>query len=81
MPYENKYDELPYVVQGDNSLAVRSYLQDIAYSSEALKAFLERLDELPERTLVVFGAIIYRAFTLMKYKKKIKGIYCTRQNS
>ena len=54
MPYENKYDELPYVVQGDNSLAVRSYLQDIAYSSEALKAFLERLDELPERTLVVF---------------------------
>lgn len=33
MPYENKYDELPYVVQGDNSLAVRSYLQDIAYSS------------------------------------------------
>lgn len=54
MPYENKYDKLPYVVQGDNSLAVRSYLQDIAYSSEALKAFLERLDELPERTLVVF---------------------------
>lgn len=54
MPYENKYDELPYVVQGDNSLAVRSYLQDIAYSSEALKAFLERLDELTERTLVVF---------------------------
>ncbi len=54
MPYENKYDELPYVVQGDNSLAVRSYLQDIAYSSEALKAFLERLDKLPERTLVVF---------------------------
>lgn len=54
MPYENKYDELPYVVQGDNSLAVRSYLQDIAYSSESLKAFLERLDELPERTLVVF---------------------------
>jgi phosphoglycerol transferase MdoB-like AlkP superfamily enzyme len=54
MPYENKYDKLPYFVQGDNSLAVRSYLQDIAYSSEALKAFLERLDELPERTLVVF---------------------------
>ncbi|MGG5371849.1 LTA synthase family protein [Enterococcus sp. AZ196] len=54
MPYENKYDDLPYVVQGDNSLALRSYLQDIAYSSEALKGFLEKLDELPERTLVVF---------------------------
>ena len=54
MPYENKYNNLPYGVQGDNSSAVRSYLQDIAYSSEALKAFLEKLDDLPERTLVVF---------------------------
>lgn len=54
MPYENKYEDLPYVVRGDNSSAVRSYLQDIAYSSEALKAFLEKLDDLPERTLVVF---------------------------
>lgn len=54
MPYENKYNDLPYGVQGDNSSAVRSYLQDIAYSSEALKAFLEKLDDLPERTLVVF---------------------------
>lgn len=54
MPYENKYNDLTYGVQGDNSSAVRSYLQDIAYSSEALKAFLEKLDDLPERTLVVF---------------------------
>lgn len=54
MPYENKYEDLPYVVRGDNSSAVRSYLQDIAYSSEALKDFLEKLDDLPERTLVVF---------------------------
>lgn len=54
MPYENKYADLPYMVKGDNSLSVQSYLQDIAYSSEALKNFLNELDELPERTLVVF---------------------------
>lgn len=54
MPYENKYAELPYTAKGDNSLSVRSYLQDIALSSEALKDFLGKLDDLPERTLVVF---------------------------
>lgn len=54
MPYEDKYTELPYIAKGDNSSAVRSYLQDIAYSSEALKSFLKKLDKLPERTLVVF---------------------------
>lgn len=54
MPYENKYSELPYLAKGDNSSAVRSYLQDIAYSSEALKEFLQALDKLPQRTLVVF---------------------------
>ncbi|MGX7205150.1 sulfatase-like hydrolase/transferase [Enterococcus pingfangensis] len=54
MPYEDKYADLPYIAKGDNSSADRSYLQDIAYSSEALKNFLEKLDKLPERTLVVF---------------------------
>lgn len=54
MPYENKYNDLSYAVKGDNRLSVQSYVQDIAYSSEALKAFLEQLDDLPERTLVVF---------------------------
>lgn len=54
MPYENKYDELPYLVKGEDSMAVRSYLHDVAYSSEALNDFLTKLDKLPERTLVVF---------------------------
>lgn len=54
MPYENKYSNIPYLVKGDDSLSVRAYLQDIAYSSQALKDFLKKLDDLPERTLVVF---------------------------
>lgn len=54
MPYENKYSNIPYLVKGDDSLSVRAYLQDIAYSSQALKDFLQKLDDLPERTLVVF---------------------------
>ncbi|WP_407854839.1 LTA synthase family protein [Enterococcus hailinensis] len=54
MPYENKYDEVPYLVKGDDTSSVRSYLQDVAYSSEALKDFLADIDKLPERTLVVF---------------------------
>lgn len=54
MPYENKYTELPYLVKGDNSLSLRSYLKDVEYSSRALKTFLAKLDSLPKRTLVVF---------------------------
>ncbi|MGM0174399.1 LTA synthase family protein [Enterococcus sp. DIV0800] len=54
MPYENKYSELPYLARGENTTALRSYMQDIAYSSQALQAFLKKLDDLPERTLVVF---------------------------
>lgn len=54
MPYENKYTDVPYMVKGDNSLSLQMYLQDIAYSSEALNDFLRELDDLSERTLVVF---------------------------
>lgn len=54
MPYENKYADPTYLAKGDNSSAVQGYLQDIAYSSEALAAFLQKLDDLPKRTLVVF---------------------------
>lgn len=54
MPYENKYSDVSYTAKGDSSLAVKNYLQDIAYSSEALNNFLKKLDQLPKRTLVVF---------------------------
>ncbi|MDT2828090.1 sulfatase-like hydrolase/transferase [Enterococcus viikkiensis] len=54
MPYENKYSELPYLARGENTTALRNYMQDIAYSSQALQAFLKKIDDLPERTLVVF---------------------------
>lgn len=54
MPYADKYQQIPYRAFGDNNATVNNYLQDIAYSSTALKNFLAKLDQLPKRTLVVF---------------------------
>ena len=38
-----------------NQVALNNYLQDIAYSSEALKNFLQEIEKMPKRTLVVLG--------------------------
>ena len=55
MPYQGKYETLNYGVQGEaNQLDLRNYLQDVAYSSQALKAFMQQVAQLPQRTLVVF---------------------------
>lgn len=55
MPYGKKYEHLEYGVSGAvNQNTLKNYLQDIAYGSRALKDFLEALDQLPQRTLVVF---------------------------
>lgn len=55
MPYGEKYEHLEYGVSGAvNQNTLKNYLQDIAYGSRALKDFLEALDQLPQRTLVVF---------------------------
>lgn len=54
MPYTGKYEDITYRAIGDNTENVTNYLQDIAYSSTALKNFLAKLDTLPQRTLVVF---------------------------
>ncbi|MBL1226313.1 LTA synthase family protein [Enterococcus sp. BWR-S5] len=55
MPYGDKYSTLNYASQSKgNKKAIDSYMQDIAYSSEALKGFIAELDKLDRRTLVVF---------------------------
>ena len=55
MPYAGKYENIPYSASGNgNNTSLENYLQDVAYSSEALSAFLGKLSELPRRTLVVF---------------------------
>ena len=57
MPYGGKYTDLDYSVKTDDDSSTSSlenYVQDIAYSSQALKEFTEALKALPRRTLVVF---------------------------
>lgn len=55
MPYSDKYTALNYSSQSKgNKGAIDSYMQDTAYSSEALKNFIDELNELDRRTLVVF---------------------------
>lgn len=55
MPYGNKYQERNYQVQAvDNQGNIENYLQDVAYTSQAFQEFLQKIDQLPERTLVVF---------------------------
>lgn len=55
MPYEGKYQTLNYQAAGDgNMTALENYLQDVSYSSTALKDFIEQLKQLNRRTVVVF---------------------------
>lgn len=54
MPYGSKYDTDIQVTGDSQANLIADYLQDIAYSSEALKNFLQQLDQLDRRTLVVF---------------------------
>ncbi|MEY8445478.1 LTA synthase family protein [Enterococcus ratti] len=57
MPYENKYTHSTYSVNlmdESEKSSLENYLQDIAYSSQALKTFTEELKQLSRRTLVVF---------------------------
>ncbi|OJG99040.1 membrane-oligosaccharide glycerophosphotransferase [Enterococcus termitis] len=55
MPYSDKYTAMEYSSRSQgNKNAIDSYMQDIAYSSEALKEFTEELQKVKRRTLVVF---------------------------
>ncbi len=55
MPYGGKYETLKYPVQANGDVyTIENYLQDVAYASQALKAFLNSLEKESKRTLVVF---------------------------
>ena len=55
MPYVDKYTKKDYSSQSEgNKEAIDSYMEDIAYSSEALKSFIKELETVNRRTLVVF---------------------------
>jgi len=55
MPYVGKYDTLDYQAAGDGNMdSLENYLQDVSYSSTALKEFISELSTLNRRTLVVF---------------------------
>ncbi|MTD42288.1 sulfatase-like hydrolase/transferase [Erwinia sp. CPCC 100877] len=55
MPYSDKYPSSAYSSQSKgNKTAIDNYMQDVAYSSEALKEFTTALNKLERRTLVVF---------------------------
>lgn len=54
-PFVHKYEEIEYEVKGaPYNLEVANYAQGLQYSDEALQAFLDELDELNEKTIVVF---------------------------
>ncbi|MGX7244354.1 LTA synthase family protein [Enterococcus quebecensis] len=55
MPYSEKYTTSNYSSRSQgNKKAIDSYMQDVAYSSEALKQFTIALKDVKRRTLVVF---------------------------
>lgn len=53
--YIDKYKEVKFNVEGaPNNNEAANYMQDISYSDEAIFSLLNKLDEFPEKTLVVF---------------------------
>lgn len=55
MVYSGKYPNTNYSAQGTgNAKEAANYLQDLAYSDEALDGFLKTIDQSTEKTIVVF---------------------------
>ncbi len=55
MVYSGKYPNTDFSAQGTgNAEEAANYLQDLAYSDEALDDFLTTIEQLPEKTVVVF---------------------------
>lgn len=54
-PYEGKYDQIPFAVEtGFSKEGPNQYLQDLAYSDEAMKNLTHQLEKIDEPTIVVF---------------------------
>ena len=55
MPYEGKYSKIDYQINNiSRSGEIINYIQDISYVTKAVKTFLEKVDNLDRRTIVVF---------------------------
>ncbi|MEG2254062.1 MAG: sulfatase-like hydrolase/transferase [Vagococcus sp.] len=55
MPYTNKYEHSDYQMSGETKgKGIENYAQDIAYTSEALEAFIKETKQLDRPTVVVF---------------------------
>lgn len=54
LPYGGKYQSDYRSNVQENNQSIDNYMQDIAYSSEALQSFISSLNQLDRRTLVVF---------------------------
>lgn len=55
MPYSNKYEESGYELSNFSSgKGIENYAQDISYTSDALKKFIEEIDQLSRPTVIVF---------------------------
>lgn len=56
MPYGGKYEDIDYqvTVADGNVTSIANYAQDVAYASSALQRFVDALQKIPRRTLVVF---------------------------
>lgn len=55
MVYNGKYPNTTYSAQGTgNAKEAANYLQDLAYSDDALDGFLKTIDQSTEKTIVVF---------------------------
>lgn len=56
MPYSGKYDSLDFSIskQLENKTEIENYSQDIFYGTEALRNFIEQINQLERRTIVVY---------------------------
>ncbi|MGO3732109.1 MAG: LTA synthase family protein [Vagococcus sp.] len=55
MPYNTKYTDSPYsLVNMEENKSIQNYAQDIAYTSDSLKRFVMRLNQLDRPTKFVF---------------------------
>lgn len=55
VPFTNKYTQTHYFAQNQpDNAEINYYLEDIAYTSKAFDTFIQKIDTLPRRTLVVF---------------------------
>lgn len=67
-------------VADGNVTSIANYAQDVAYASSALQQFVDALQKIPRRTLVVFWGIICQEFIQMRSSKPMQAPSSMRRN-